>query len=1288
MSIRFCRVLILSLLVVTSFPVTQVLATTFEIKLPLTLVLDLTTAEELERYRQDKVPEKNIAFLKQPKIRTHMAGKPVGGFKGWTVKEVTPSIIHLKRKEWGSPYLELDLEEPAAYLIFQGTFGQLGGQRGEEKYDQISSGRSGDYLVEIPSAILSFTPNKKRLDLSFQGLPIADLTQFRAHQKSHYQFRIGHSHWSTLFWEANTKTHEVWEVHGTRDLRKIARYLKAVEGAYAYHATAEGNSPKASPTKAVAKILPWPVDKGVQGQFDRVGESPWYQKIKALYRPLFGKGYDTLLVPVQVNGYAVDRSGRHLMTKFLHQRLQQAGMNLPNPSLVTRALGENERTFHRSEVFAFANELGVQRVIVPSVGHDGRGRLNINLLHLTQGQENEFSESSPYLSSTKKDLPFSDEDLPFEVLLAQLEGQLKEIRVPKSRPRSTQTGGARETLSMPESPQALVARTDLTPLENASSLQLLGAIHPGGGDRDDLFQRSLVAAWNLKKTTPGRRLLIARSLYYLKRRPAALKFLGTPKTAEEKAFRAFLDGNLIELGRLRKTITSPRERILADLAYADLNYAYTYKPLPEGELRELAGRFQGWSPLMMRRLLDHDRWNSQPNLYVKNLMDQAFPIEGFTAESIAESRRALGKPLDRGGEVELVAFEHFQRYLEQHGQRMYAESRIDRLHKIDYLNLLYSTSEANLIHKLGIIIGLKSLPDRGLETLRRYAAVYHGHEGLLYWEREAYLDKASHRSGQQQQNLQRAADRLRTQRGAWYQGQLHRPKMKAYDLDFPKRYYWLEGPNRLKALENSLLYTNSYVGTAKDLYSAYKRQGKNKKVKALLAQLETRFIGSPERNSLLAKIYEEEGDSAKAVAFYTDATERMPGVWEPYRKLAELNLKQGKVEEAYQQMYRFPPFHQKNPRERVGLSNYAYEAAQFFYAMGEVQKARPFLEVAERLRTGSGAGVFCAATIDTIDGDCHAAAKHFQTGARRYKSGFFFGGFVRNLHLLGEHKKAWAVLETLPPDQYSRRVWEAAMIGHRMQATTDNEIDNWVARRKDSYEVEHFYLQRMIDRPPIHLLRLKPGARRFSRFIETYQSLKIGTTARDYLGHQAQSGKNLQLEHLPYVAFNYKISGRLPRFKELFADYKKDGREGFDQYLTEGILAGFDGHTEKSLEYFDRAWTQIPLQQNHNMPPLYKMAEFCEWLYTHTKDEQYLKAALKYARKRLARSPYTSWAHAMVANYGETPEDRMEALGIALYLDPQSLRVSGVEEAKKAEARKRFQMNNPFTLPKGKGQKI
>jgi len=91
------------------------------------------------------------------------------------------------------------------------------------------------------------------------------------------------------------------------------------------------------------------IESLINKKFGAVPESRWTEAERALYRGLLQHGAcDVLVVPFQVQHQAFDVIARSLMTRYLAEQLESAGLRVPDPDLVAAALGDNLRTFDRT----------------------------------------------------------------------------------------------------------------------------------------------------------------------------------------------------------------------------------------------------------------------------------------------------------------------------------------------------------------------------------------------------------------------------------------------------------------------------------------------------------------------------------------------------------------------------------------------------------------------------------------------------------------------------------------------------------------------------------------------------------------------------------------------------------------------------------------------------------------------------------------------------------------------------------------------------------------------------
>ena len=127
------------------------------------------------------------------------------------------------------------------------------------------------------------------------------------------------------------------------------------------------------------------------------------------------------------------------------------------------------------------------------------------------------------------------------------------------------------------------------------------------------FVRALAALDELAPDSPDVRLLKARALFHLDRRPAALHALGTPQTSAERAMLAAINGNLPDLEREVAQIESPVHRLLAEIELADLrdHYGVLERAQFVRDVVPRIGNSPEWGLLLHRRYMEWDRWEQR-----------------------------------------------------------------------------------------------------------------------------------------------------------------------------------------------------------------------------------------------------------------------------------------------------------------------------------------------------------------------------------------------------------------------------------------------------------------------------------------------------------------------------------------------------------------------------------------------------------------------------------------------------------------------------------------------------
>jgi hypothetical protein len=1222
-----------------------------------------------------------------PLVTVLLQGKPVSLSKEWTVVRLDKNILHFKRSDKSEPdlFLELNLLEKQLFAVLKGSFGQVGGMKVPTmgRIHKVSSGR---YYLNLEPVVLVNNIDEERATLKFDNFSLADTHSFNVKRINDHIVQVRHKGWKDFFWEADTKQKQVWASTGVfgsapfdQNLIPGAIPVNLSDIAYpptpvASQKAPAGRNPIEDNANGASQTC-WPTDLALKTAKER-HPSAWQEKQKSLYRKILTSStHDTLLLPVQVNGYAIDRPGRMLLTYFIHQRINRK--SLPNPLLVSRALGDRARTFKRNDIISLANDLRAKEVLVPSLGYDGVGKLTVSMMRLVVDENGKYQDESKDVVSIRKNIEFNDENLPFMVVAPLIEGLLHDVGVASVGESKSDIPRENGTLQLVDSPLELLGQVDLSPVEHIYYLQLWGLLHPRASvAQEALFARSLVAAWELPEDHPERRLLIARALFHLKRRPAALEILGESSTAGEKALLAFLNGNLVDLQKYRAQISSPLKKLMADIEYKDLRWAYSEEILAESEILDIVGPTQGWGFLLNRRLLNNWIWLQQSNILVKNELDEAFPIADFTADSLVTSRIALGESFLNGENIDLSAYEHYRRILESDGFELFAETDITLLKKSDYLDLLYAISETNLVDSAVLSIYMRGLADRGLDKIRSYSSVYNEHPKLTYWKGRALKIKAGNSRKEETKQLTKDANELIDLYSFWTQEQSYELPLEEFKYDFPKRYQWSKTDNYTHALESSLKYSNSSFDIFRKLHERYTYGGEKAKANELLDLLKYRWVGHPKRLEFLAKISENGERYREAENYYRNAIQLMPNEWDLYLNLATLLIRQNRMDEAFSQLLAFPAFNEDNPSEKVDLSSHAEAAGLLFFRMGLTDKAKPFFQISSDLQTGSGYEMMAAANLGFIDGDVDMIAYHCLRLVKRYQDHMGYAGYLRYLFSTEHHQDAWAILENLAPSKFSLQLWQAALFGFRIEGKKKEEIDEWFSKFKSHSDSDYFTLSRLIDRDENELGENYPVQRTRKYFAILHQAFKADKYAKKHPYSKVKIGSNFSAESLPYLAVHFEHFDRLELFIKRLSQFIERRGQGYETELTNGVIAGLKGSPEKAIEGFNAAWRRIHKLENENIPALYQLAEFSEWFYRRTEDKRYLDACMKFATYQNAKDFLCAWPYGLRALYGKDKETRLTNLGIILYLDKNSDLISQIGEEERALGRKAFHLNS------------
>ncbi len=1087
------------------------------------------------------------------------------------------------------------------------------------------------------------------------------------------------------------------------------------------------------------------------------------KRIDALFP---SNSFDVLVVPFQVRDHALDRTTRSLMSAQLAQGIRASGARVPDTYLLLRALGESERTFAPEVVYPLAQRLGVTRIVWSFVGHDRANKMSV-LIRAQQGiTPGYIASESMKVEQYPATVGFSDDSPPIVAFQAVLPGIIQNLgyALPAPARKSSRFDGA----TLPSSPRDMATEAS-DPALNAFSFLMLSALAPYSAERtrERFAEKAMLAVQSLSEEYPDYRLLRARAFMLMGLRPAALFALGQPQTAEEKALFGMLNGNLPDVIAETARIKSPVKRILAELDLAIILRWYDVPDNKTSDARVKSMALPGsvWPLFVARGLADSDGWAQFQNIALKNLLDAEFPIQGYTAEGIVSGAATVADPVAARNSADFSVHNHIRRLIGKEPGKVCCNPDPSHLSAIDYLDLMDAIGFDNLARQVHFYNYVQGRPNEALALLARYEAVYKGHPHLSILRAEAESNSAARADSAAKEGILKSAfvDAFNT--FYWEQGQTHDAErafsalvalgrtdyggyvQNLYVTDYPFRSYYpsweqsvLENSirNLHAALANSTFDTNPIVQLHHVLVNV---QQKYAEFGEILKEVDGRFAGNTGLIILRAKNDLLRNNLKAAEEKYREAIRIQPSSWEPYQELSEMILRDGHAAESAKLVMRYPGFGPKSTENKISVSNHANRAGSNYFWTGHFDLAKPLLRISANLHTGAASDISSEIRLNLLAGDYAGALMGTYARASRYNTSYAYRDYLGFLHAMGLSKEAWDGFNALVTQQGTPHIWEAALVGHRKSAASEQEIFAWVkqdslrnAGSQSSYAAMYLLRAAVIDRVPSestaasiaeidrkvwkvadgydHVVRpsadgsvqyvLGPIASEGSTlplgifaqsqkvqvksdlvyFAEAYRLMRAGKhdAARSLLEEAVPSYDLSQPSlgyMLPYLAFAAAKSGNLFGIEKRLATFRIE-QHGFDFLLAQAVIAGLGGRTDDSMILLKKARYQRPFTEMRPLFSEYQYSEIIEWLYEETGKEAYRDLVLDWTKICERTQPWFSWAYAMEAKLSRDGMDRRRAIAMAYYLDRNSERLKSVPKREINEAVREFGRSNPF----------
>ncbi len=798
--------------------------------------------------------------------------------------------------------------------------------------------------------------------------------------------------------------------------------------------------------------------------------SAWREREKAFYSDLLAKGrFDFLVVPFQVSGYAVSRSTRSLMTAQLAMAIAVAAKaKVPDPYLVARALGDGVRVLEPKDVYRLAARLGVRRIVWGYVGHDAFGMLRLTIQHWDRQGTDAPGQEHPLMTTAYAPVAFTEEAPATEAFQKLLPSVLQTLGL--KPPEEIVGSSMRPAPKLPAAPSGMF-KAQADPVRDAYYFQLLAALTPWNADRvrERFVEKSYIASVHLRKDAAAYRVLKARAYYYLGLRPAAIALLGTPKTAEERYFLAFLNGNLPSAEALARKLPTGMAQFIAQLEVNSMAAAYGVRTQQDSAAAATALALPGmaWPLLAARAVVDWDKWAQIDNIVIKALLDLEFPIAGFSAEDLVRGAASLADPSRLQASLNLSVLEHERRLLTSDHAQWCCQPLRATPAPLDYLDLIEGIGADNLMRRAYFFTYIQGNPESALSFLSQIERAYKDYPQFALARAQADAKVAETAEGASKSGLIQSAASNAANAMYWEQGQTPAAAdafnfvaglagaqqfqlANFYAGDIPYRSFypeWAAGGqmeiitnNSLTKLRNSAFDFQPVTDLA---WSYGELQKKQDKVDELLKSIEGRFAGHPARPLMLAQYRLAKGDVAGAERYYREGIRLQPGDWSGYFELGRMLFEDGKTSKAAELFGSYPGFTPGAKQNPVAVSNQAYQAGNLFYWTGHFEDAVPLFKIAADLQTGSEASLSSEARIRLLEGDFSTALQLMLQRGQRYNSSYAFRDYFGLLHGMSRSEQAWPGFNMLAVQSPAPHIWETAVVGQRLAGLGEEQVFAW-----------------------------------------------------------------------------------------------------------------------------------------------------------------------------------------------------------------------------------------------------
>ena len=829
--------------------------------------------------------------------------------------------------------------------------------------------------------------------------------------------------------------------------------------------------------------------------------SPWFESEKEIYRDLLRRQtFDVLVVPFQTQLDGVDPIGRSLMSYRLALEIQgQTKVRVAPLQLVFFALGTHARCYDDADIYALAKDLGVSHIVWGFAGTHEDEKRRVKSLDITIAYQSKADFGSPEGSKSKTwgKIDLTGNQLPSVLFEYRLKEVMAFLGMSKNASDTAAAAIQGVQPSIPPTPAQFFKENGKNTIAESYLYQFMGMLIPSWAEyqRDYMFIRSLTVLADMNPDNPEYPILKARAYHHLHRRPAALEALEKNGSAEADFLREIINGNLTGLDEAYNRLTPSMNKLFALLEYSSRMYDYTDK-YPKQDIERLLEQFPQWRYFFELIIEEEDVWKVPSNVVLKQLLDQYFPVEGFSIEDVVKDFGKQESPSDLDLAVSLSFQEHIRKRIRElaGGGLIYSSS--SGPNALDHLIMLEGIGVANLLQRLHFLFNVQNLPKESMELCREYLKKYQGHPYFNLMYAGIIRGNVSTLQGVEKENaIKEAADNAAL--GLWWYGRQgwafskaehvlratylkdsdtskqiipFKPLLYEIASDYPFLPYCAR-EGYMRPYEDLIDWSCCSLADLTSVANIYQKEAEM--VNLAREKAKGRFLGHPDRYRFEMAVNRSstQGDDPKRP--YIEMIARGSQNWDIYRKLGSMYIVDGEYKKAQEVFLSYPGFKNGSSQNRVRLSNRAYFGGNYLLWRGAYEEARPLLEYSSQLNTGSGASIKSSARLALLNHDLSTAAEYMLQAAQRYDNSSAYCDYMSISHMMGDSKIAWQKFNELVGRYSYPNIWSSAFVGHRIQKTGIRELKRWITGIAESNQTTRqrsfparFALMCLIDRGP------------------------------------------------------------------------------------------------------------------------------------------------------------------------------------------------------------------------------